>query len=118
MPAPQRGKSKTKDTAPDFIVVVDGDEYPIHLNEISAFDATGLRHATGMSVAGVLSQLFSDGGDADIDLVAALVWLSRRQQGEQPLSYEKVARGITYEAEYSVRPGTEDDDPGEAPAAD
>lgn len=80
-------------------ITLDGVAYTVHIGEVSALDSAALRRATGMSMAGLLKAI---GPDPDIDIVAALVWLARRQDGETGLSYEEVAAAITYESEMAT----------------
>ena len=97
--APKPGASRRARSAPaDVTIKVDGSEYPVWLSELSALDSAALRAETGFSVRAVLAAA-SD--DPDLDVVAAIVWLSRRQAGD-PVSFAEVAAGIGYDAEFDT----------------
>lgn len=93
-------------------MTVDGTTHNLRVNEISALDAAALRRATGMSFAAVMRAAQDD---ADIDVVAALIWLARRQNGEEHLTYETVAADLDYGAELDFEEA-KDTDPGEVNA--
>lgn len=93
-------------------VWVEGVAYTVRLGDLTSMDAANLRREVGMSFMGLMRALQAD---ADIDLIAALVWLRRRMDGEQLLSYQTVAESIGYDADIDVtEPTAEDEDAGEA----
>lgn len=59
-----------------------GVEYEIDLTAVNASDARAYRHGTGGE--GRLMELMSDmmAGLVDLDMIPALVWLAKRQAGE------------------------------------
>lgn len=61
-------------------------------NEMTAVDVRDCRRETGFTVNRLLGLV----GDADIDIdsVAAILWLARRQQGERGLRYDAVASTV------------------------
>jgi hypothetical protein len=67
-----------------------------------------LRRETGQSFRGLLKAARED---FDIDLFAALVWLSRRVNGERALSFETVAGELDYDSDYDSEDITERDAP-------
>lgn len=73
-------------------ISVDGVTYTLRVDELSALDTRALRSETGHSLRKVLVAAQED---PDIDVIAALVWLARRQKGET-VSFELVAEGIGY----------------------
>lgn len=73
-------------------ITVDDVVYDIRLANLTAIDAKDFRAAVGVSLA----QAISD-GSLDLDIVAGLIWLVRRQR-ERGLAYSKVAKEITYES--------------------
>ncbi|HEY9391367.1 MAG TPA: hypothetical protein VIR27_16580 [Mycobacteriales bacterium] len=79
-------------------VTLDGVAYTLHMGELSAMDASALRRETGMSVAGLLSAIQSD---PDIDILAAVVWLARRQDGDR-VTFDEVASGIGYDSDLTT----------------
>lgn len=116
MPGPPRPTKKK--SADEFVIVViaDGKRYALRPNEIPAVDSAACRRATGMSARGLLE---ASRTDPDIDTMAALIWLARRQAGEPYLAFEDVAASITYETtfDHEISAGDEDADEGEVPAA-
>lgn len=89
-------------------IVVDGKDYTVVAGDLSALDTMALRRETGFSFRSLIMSLQSD---PDVDLVAALVWLSRRIGGEQMLSYAEVARDIGYDADIDVKEAEGDPNP-------
>ena len=112
MPPPIPGKKKN--TA-DVVVslTVDGNTYEIRPSEIDGRLAMQIRRATGASLRSLLEIA---GDDPDIDVIAALVWVARRQSGED-VEFDDVAATITYGSEIEAMEQVEDADPGEACAA-
>lgn len=92
-----------------IIVVVDGVRHVFDHHEMNALDVRDLRRATGMSL-GKLLEALSD--DPDIDIIAAIVWLSRRQHGEPKIKYELVVQQIGYDTDLDFS----ENDPDAAPA--
>lgn len=113
-PALQRKHTRTTETKRSselnegITIVVDGEDYTVTAGDLSALDTMALRRETGFSFRSLAASLQTD---PDVDLVAALVWLARRIDGEQMLSYAEVARDIGYDAEIDVK---EDDTEPEA----
>lgn len=107
-PRPRKPEGEGKN---HIIIKVDGKEYGLRFDEIPASEAGVLRKATGAS----LKSVFEDAGnDPDIDTVAALVWLSRRQNGEKNLPYNVVADAINYLTdieEVEGEPAEDESDP-------
>jgi hypothetical protein len=85
---------------------VNGELYEMSPGDFTAVDAGDFRRQMGIS----LGEAFSS-GQADIDIVAALVWLVRRRTN-RGLAFRAVAETITYD---SIEPA---DDTEPAPAAD
>lgn len=111
MPGPPRPTPKaTADSS--IIITVDGTAYELRPNEINALDSQACRRETGMSVRALLATAQDD---PDIDTIAALVWLARRQAGEPSLAFETIAATISYGSSFDL--GNEDTGPGEALAA-
>ncbi len=109
---PPRPKKTGESTV--ITIKVDDDAFELRLDEINAVDSTAVRNATGMSLRGLLDAAESD---PDIDVIAALVWLARRQGGEPRLAFATVAAEINYDSSFDVgRAGTVE--AGEEPAAD
>src|SRR5688572_24611026 len=94
-------------TPGEITIIVDGTKHPVRVDEITARDSGDLRRSTGSSLKAVLRSM---SGDMDIDTIAALVWLSRRQNGEPLLDYDVVAEAITYGTEVDYTDATDDED--------
>jgi hypothetical protein len=93
--APKPGSPKPEH---DVVILVDGERYPFTIKDMTALDVGALRRATNMTS----TELFAAAAkpeSRDIDVVAALVWLSRRQNGEPNLSYIDGVTGITHGTE-------------------
>lgn len=80
-------------------ITLDGTEYTVRQGDMTAMDTMALRRECGFSFRGLIEAFQRD---PDIDLIAALVWLSRRQAGERLLSYEEVATDIDYDADLDI----------------
>lgn len=90
-------------------LTVDGVVHTVRTGDLSALDAQALRRECGYSFLGLIRELDKD---ADIDLIAAVVWLARRIKGEVTLSFAEVAADIGYDIEVDVKePGPEEDGP-------
>lgn len=87
-------------------VTVAGRAYTVCEGDVCAADVIALRRATGHSFRGLLS-LLND--DMDIDVLASVVWLARRAEGERSLTFDEVASQITYE-DIDEEPATVDDE--------
>lgn len=94
------------------MLTVDGHRYELRPNEINALDSQACRRATGVSVRSLLATAQHD---PDIDTIAALVWLARRQAGEPSLAFEDVAATISYGSDFDL--DAEETGPGEVLAA-
>jgi hypothetical protein len=80
------------DIGPGIRVTMDNTVYTLHFGEISGADALALRRQAGMS----LQEFWQACGDSpDFDLVAIVIWLARRINGERSLPLDAVARRIT-----------------------
>lgn len=92
---PKDRAAKREEVAGDGIAVtIAGRKYQVTAGEVCAADVSALRKATGYSFAGLIREAT---GDPDIDVFAAIAWLARRADGERTLSFEEVARDITYD---------------------
>ena len=91
-------------------VMVDGTRYAVRMGDLTSMDAANLRRATGFSFRGLM---MAASKDPDIDIVAAIVWLSRRIDGELMLDYETVAQEIGYDAEVDLADVGDDDTTGD-----
>lgn len=107
----------TATAKPDDVAItitVDGVSSVFRPSEVSALHAGELRKATGMSLSGVLTAATAD---PDLDVLAALVWLARRQAGEA-VTYAEVAGGITYGSKIETDDDAVDEEnEGDSPEA-
>lgn len=97
---------------PTLTIDVNGKRYTMRTSEMTARDAAMLRKQTGMSARLLLSAAATD---PDIDVIAAIVWLARRQTGED-VTFDEVASEIGYDLEIQLaaEPAGEDPDSPEA----
>jgi hypothetical protein len=101
-PRAAEGEGDTK----HLTLVIDGERYSLRLDELSAHDTGLFRKATGISLRFALDALSTD---PDIDIVAALVWLSERQAGRTK-SYSDLAKKIGYNIDLDVEKGVDEGD--------
>ena len=88
---------------------VEGTDYTVRHGDLTSLDTMALRRETGLSFMGLLSAFETQ---PDIDLIAALVWLARRIEGERMLTFADVAREIGYDIDIEVLDDpTEESDP-------
>lgn len=87
-------------------IKVDGRPYTLRVDEVCAIDAAALRRATGMSLRSLIE---ASNADPDIDVIAALVWLARRQTGEPNLTFDDAARSISYRSDFDLGQEADDD---------
>jgi len=80
-------------------VTLDGKTYEVWEGDLSAVDISQLRRQAGYSFLGLLNAATTD---MDLDVVAALVWLARRVEGQTNLPFEVVAREVTYDSDLSA----------------
>jgi len=93
-------------------VKVDGTPHTFRPTEMTARLVGDLRRATGMGVNGLMQLAIGD--DPDIDILAAIVWMARRQAGEA-VTYETVADSITYDSDLEPVDEVADEDPDSPP---
>lgn len=100
-----------KDRGAGVTIKVDGKRYSVFAGDLSALDTAVLRRALGLSFRGLLE---AGQTDPDIDLLAGIVWLSRRVAGEITLRYEDVAADFDYDTDVALV----DDDEADPDAPD
>lgn len=112
--APRPGAAKEKETEAATITVnVDGTPYVCRPAEVTARIAGDLRRQSGLSVRGVMA---AAGEDPDLDTIASLVWIARRQAGEY-VTWDEVADGITYTSDISSSDEAPTDEDPDSPEA-
>jgi hypothetical protein len=115
-PPATRRRSRRTDPAADGAVIrvtVDGKNFTVREADLTAKDAGELRRATGLSFAGLLKAATSD---PDIDIIAGIIWLARRTNGERTLDYDQVAENLGYDADITVPDDRTGDKGKNAPA--
>lgn len=95
-----------------FKITIDGESVTVNPRDVTAKQATAVRLATGHSVRAAMQALDSD---PDIDLIAALFWLGRMQDGAK-VTFDSVASGISYGSSVEVDVLTEDVEAGDPEA--
>lgn len=100
-----------------FKITVDGRVYQVRAGDLNGLDMAAMRREVGMTF-GQLSRIPSD--EWDLDIIAAIVWLARRVNGEPTLTYAEVAQEMTYDdlddLGMDEADSLDEDDPGEAGA--
>lgn len=84
-----------------LVFTVDGKRHELNLVEVTGRDAKAFREATGVSLRKAFSSFASDPDDVDLDTIAGILWLARRQAGEK-VSYDDVLGSITYTTDFSA----------------
>lgn len=72
----------------DIVGIVDHNEYPLRMRELTSRDVGELRASADATTRDIWAAIYDN--DASIDTIAQVVWLSRRQNGEPTLPYERV----------------------------
>lgn len=96
--APRPGAARRAEAENTTLTIkVDGQPtYTLRFNDLSAVDAAACRRETGLSLAGVMQAGMKD---PDLDVIAAIAWLARRQAGDD-VPFEEVAAEFTYDRDY------------------
>lgn len=112
---PRSEKARKGELEQGVSIKVDGKTYTVRTGDLTALDAQALRRELGLSFFGLMRAL---GSDPDIDLIAGIVWLSRRVNGEPMLEYAEVAGEMGYDLDVDINkakdPEPEDDNSPEA----
>ncbi len=103
--APKPGSTRTTDPV-RLVIVVDGDRCVFTPDALTARQIGECRRQVGRTVRSLLDEIAAD---ADIDTLAAFVWLAKLQRGEQ-VTYEQVADSIGYNSEFDVETNADSDE--------
>lgn len=97
-------------------VVIDGETYSARFADVDPLTAAECRKVLGFSVR----QLFQYcAEDPDLDVVAGLIWIARRQRGEKKVTYAECSEGLSWLSDFDVVPiSDEDEDPDSPKASD
>ncbi len=100
MPPPARRRAPKKDAdSPGMQIELNGKTYVVRESDLTSRDIAALRRETGF--AGWVGLTSEAARGFDLDVLAALVWLARRIDG-QIMPYETVLDEIGYDSELSV----------------
>lgn len=100
MPPQTRKRTRAKNTdSPGMQIDLNGKTYIVRESDLSSRDIAALRRETGFAGWVGLTQEAARG--FDLDVLAALVWLARRVEG-QIMPYETVLDEIGYDSELEV----------------
>lgn len=80
---------------------VDGKPLELNLEEITGRDAKEFRNQTGMAFRRAVTMFSESPQDVDIDTVAGIIWLARRQGGDQA-TYDTVLGEINYATDFET----------------
>lgn len=95
-------------------ITVDGVKYVVREGDLSAADVAAMRREVGLSFMGVLKAAKAD---PDVDIIAAVVWLARRVEGERDLTFVEVAETIGYDSEIEAVSEGDEPESGSSPEA-
>lgn len=101
-PDPRRLAARQKAEAAQamrWVVDLGDEQVTFRMADVTALDVGALRKVAGMSVSEAI--LLASAGE--IDGVAALIWLARRQAGEKP-SWPQIAESLTLDHEIIITP--------------
>lgn len=99
-PQARRRAGKAQDDSPGMRIEVDGRTYVVREADLTPRDVAALRRETGF--AGWVGLAAEAQRGFDLDVLAALVWLARRIDGELTVSYESVLDSLSYQSELNV----------------
>lgn len=96
-----RAKQRDLTELGSFISVeVDGQKYLLAARDMTALDVRAMRQQVGYSFNTLIAHAR---GDMDVDVLAAVVWMCRRINGEPDLTYAEVAGQMSF-PEWSFSP--------------
>lgn len=95
-------RRKANNDSPGMKIELDGRTYVVRESDISPHDIRALRSETGFSWAGLGRELQKD---PDLDLIAALIWLARRIEGDE-VDYDTLLDELSYDSDMKI--GVED----------
>lgn len=113
-------RPRARNTEPVTLAfTIDGVPHVLHPEELTAADASAVRRATRkewgepMSLRSLLNQMVSEDGSPsdglDLDVLAVLAWLARRQQGDS-VTLRAVAESIAYSSDLDFGDEADEED--------
>lgn len=84
-----------------LVFTVDGKRHELNVVEITGREAKAFRDATGIALRRAFAAFAGDPDSVDLDTVAGIVWLARRQGGEE-VAYDDVLGSISYGTDFSA----------------
>lgn len=104
------GEVRPEDDGPRIHVTLDGVEHVVYLNRLTGLDTLAMDRAMGVNPLGLLDMI-GKGKLIEPHVMAMVVWLARRQQGETTLTFEEVAGSMTFAGVLaSIKASLPDDD--------
>lgn len=103
--APRPGSTRRGEPV-QLVIVVDGDRHVFCPDALTARQIGECRRQVGRTVRSLLDEVAAD---ADIDTLAAFVWLAKLQRGEHA-TYADVADSIGYGTDFDVETNAERDE--------
>ena len=120
MPPPR--PAKKSDDSPAIKATIDGTDYVVRPDEVSAQLMGEIRNTCGRTFASVMGDLSADRPEDstfDYDTLAILAFVATRQAGDTRTSYASIAKTITYGSTVEVGQVEQvEADPGEVLAVD
>lgn len=84
-----------------LMFTLDGKRHELNLEEITGRDAKEFREQTGMAFRRAVTMFVQSPDDVDLDTIAGIVWLARRQAGDQ-VTYDTVLGEINYTTDFTA----------------
>lgn len=107
--APATRRPDPQQESPPIQFSLDGKVYTLREEELTAKDIRELRNETRLGFAQHVMMMRA--GAFDLDTIAALAWMARRQNGEPDLAFSEVEEGITYKTPFEEVVDQGDNDP-------
>lgn len=98
-PQARRRTAGKKPDSPGMQIEVDGRTYIVRESDLSPRDIAALRRETGF--AGWMGLTTEAQRGFDLDVLAALVWLARRLDGET-VQYESILDELSYDTDLNI----------------
>jgi hypothetical protein len=90
---------KAAETGPVISIELEGQVYTWIWKDMTPFDVRAMREQMGCSPNQLLREARAE---VELDHVAGIVWMARRQNGEPELTYAEVAGSIHYSDDWKI----------------